>query len=177
MSKVYFISDLHLGHRNILKYRSHFSSIEDHDNTIIENIMTVANKRNILWILGDVIFERGEDNRYYNMVKRISDSFESLNIVIGNHDTDNHYRQQLLFDLWKDGVYNKVHSLVGYKDSWLTHCPIHPEEIRKKQMVIHGHTHNHIIDDPRYFNACCEHVDYTPINYQVIKEIVRERIK
>ena len=175
MSKVYFISDLHLGHRNILKYRPEFSSIEDHDNTIFENIMSVGNKRNVLWILGDIAFERGENDKYYNMLKKISESFDSLNVVIGNHDSDNNYRQQLLLDLWKDGVYSKVYSLVGYKDSWLTHCPIHPEEIRNKSMVIHGHTHNHNINDNRYFNVCCEQVGYTPINFQEIKRIVRER--
>ena len=175
MSKVYFISDLHLGHRSILKYRPEFASIEEHDNTIFDNIMSLANKRNSLWILGDIAFERGENDKYYNMLKTISDSFDSLNVVIGNHDSDNSYRQQLLLDLWKDGVYSKVHSLVGYKDAWLTHCPIHPDEIRNKKMVIHGHTHNFVVDDGRYFNVCCEQVDYTPINFQVIKEIVRNR--
>ena len=175
MSKVFFISDLHLGHRAILKYRPQFSSIEEHDNIIFDNIMNLANKRNSLWVLGDVIFERGVDDKYYNMLKTISDGFESLNVVVGNHCGDSVYRQRLLFDLWKDGVYSKVYSLVAYKKTWLSHCPIHPDEMRGKEFNVHGHLHDHVIDDPRYFSVCCEQVDYTPINFQVIKEIVRGR--
>ena len=33
MSQIFFIADLHIGHRNILKYRSEFSSVKEHDGT------------------------------------------------------------------------------------------------------------------------------------------------
>ena len=38
-SNFYFVSDLHLSHKNILKYDNRpFNSIEEHDQSIINNI-------------------------------------------------------------------------------------------------------------------------------------------
>ena len=67
--------------------------------------------------------------------------------------------------------YDEVYSLLKYKEFWLSHCPIHPDELRGK-LSLHGHTHNHNIDDPRYFNTSCENIDYTPISLHEIREIM-----
>lgn len=166
MSKVYFIADLHLGHNNILKYRD-FSSIEEHDSTILENILSVVNKRDTLWLLGDVVFERGENNIYIEMMRKISDNVGFLNVVAGNHCLDNKYRQSIFKDLWIEGIYDNIYSLLKYKKTWLSHVPMHESELRGK-FCIHGHTHNTKVDDHRYFCVSCEQVDYKPISYQNI---------
>ena len=47
MSKVYFISDLHLGHRNIPKYREQygdqFKTLESHNEFIISQMLFLEN--------------------------------------------------------------------------------------------------------------------------------------
>lgn len=48
--------------------------------------------------------------------------------------------------------------MVKYKNLWLTHAPIHPDELRGKKNV-HGHCHGHILNDKRYINVCVEHAD------------------
>jgi hypothetical protein len=50
----------------------------------------------------------------------------------------------------------------------LTHCPIHPAEMRKCIANVHGHVHQNSIttkklfcdpiEDPRYINACIDDV-------------------
>ena len=50
----YFISDLHLGHINVISYeRNQFDSIESHDKTVLESLKKVqATDR--LFIVGDI---------------------------------------------------------------------------------------------------------------------------
>lgn len=56
MSKVYFTSDWHLGHKAILKYRSEFSSVEEHNNLFVENFNKTVKKRDTVYFLGDICF-------------------------------------------------------------------------------------------------------------------------
>lgn len=43
--------------------------------------------------------------------------------------------------------------LFSYKNTWISHCPIHPQELRNRDGNIHGHLHNSIVPDLRYFNV------------------------
>lgn len=54
MSKIFIISDLHLGHANVLKHdKRPFSTVEDMDNTIIENWNKQVQMRlRLIWIIG-----------------------------------------------------------------------------------------------------------------------------
>ena len=87
-------------------------------------------------------------------------------LVIGNHCAER-YDQKLLY-----AKFNKVYGLKKKYGAWLTHAPIHPDELRGK-FCIHGHTHNHLIDDSRYINVCPEHHDYMPVNLKDIKEYMK----
>ena len=61
-----------------------------------------------------------------------------------------------------------------YKKQWLSHCPMHPDELRGNNNI-HGHIHSHTIDDPRYFNVCCERIDFQPIPFYDVVETLRKR--
>ena len=51
----YFTSDLHLGHKVITKYRSQFSSADEHDEAILTMLESFP-KRTLMHILGDFLF-------------------------------------------------------------------------------------------------------------------------
>lgn len=146
MSRVYFISDLHLTHRNILKFAGGAragSTIKEHDDAIIDACNNVVNKNDLLWILGDIAFSR-------EGLARLDEIRCQKHIILGNHDgfTMNEYQQ-----------YGRVYpGLVRYKRLWLSHCPIHPDELRGK-MNVHGHVHNATINDSNYINVCIEALD------------------
>lgn len=153
---VYVISDTHFGHSNILRYRTCFNSIEEHDKIITENILKTCGKRDSLYILGDVcIYKDG-----FKYLEEIANSVEFLHICLGNHCNERKGSPTLEDYM---SVCKSVFGMKKYKDAWLTHAPIHPVELRGK-FSIHGHVHSNSIDDPRYFNASCENVDYTPVN-------------
>lgn len=163
MSQVFFVSDLHLGHKNICKYRKEFTSQKEHDSTIVNNILKCAGKRNHLWMLGDCFFTKESLTHLY----LFKQSFDKVHWILGNHDTDRPESKENVFLAanrgWVDGIY----SMAKINRFWLSHAPIHTDELRGR-MNIHGHTHYHNIDDDRYINVSMEQIDYKPISLQNI---------
>lgn len=52
----YFISDLHLGHKNVLKFDNRpFINIEEHDKTIIDNWNNKVNDNDDVYVLGVLV--------------------------------------------------------------------------------------------------------------------------
>lgn len=153
MSKLLLSSDLHLGHKNIFKFRTQFATAEEHHETVFENLATSVNKRDSLILLGDV----GSSE----WLARIRDiKCQKKSIVLGNHDLE----WASIADIYV--TFDSIYGLYSKKNCWFSHCPIHPSEFRKKRLNIHGHLHDSVIDDERYVNVCLEHTDYKPIDLQ-----------
>ncbi len=157
MSKVFLTADLHIGHRNICKYRSEFSSPAEHDECIIDNWNSVVTKaRYQVWVLGDMYVK----NKYYDFDSITSRLNGTIHIITGNHCYDT--------------AYHSMHIAVGLVKKygfWLSHCPMHPQELRGRRNI-HGHIHgveNQLCDD-RYINVNCEFWGYTPVNLELIRE-------
>ena len=157
---VYGISDTHFGHKNILKYREGFGSIEEHDEIIRDNILSVVRKRDSLYILGDVcVYDTS-----WHIVKDIANRVSFLHICLGNHDIERKNCPSL--DDYMS-VCKSVFGMKKYKNFWLTHAPIHPDELRG-QRNCHGHVHYNTLNDDRYVNISCEAIDYTPVDLSKI---------
>ena len=66
MIKVFFISDLHLGHKNILRYANglrHGNNIEEHNQWLVTQWNSVVKPSDAVYVLGDVAF--GHQNLEY----------------------------------------------------------------------------------------------------------------
>ena len=117
IDKVWFISDTHFGHANILKYcnRWPFMTIEEraiidsvptgndnsryknlriskqtvclHDDIIIDNINKSVGANDTLWHLGDFAFVKEDFKRAKEYRERIS--CKNINFIWGNHDRRN----------------------------------------------------------------------------------------
>jgi calcineurin-like phosphoesterase family protein len=158
MSIVRFIADLHLSHANMAKRRG-FSTVEEHDEHIIAKWNSVVNKRDVTYILGDVTMEKSSP---YPLLDRLNGI---KHIVLGNHD-----RRQDTKKLFQYA--ESVGGMINYKGVFLTHCPIHSDELEYGIVKnIHGHIHDKVVmkmldgwevPDERYFCVSCEQVDYTP---------------
>lgn len=166
MAQTHIISDIHIGHKNILKYRTRFDSIEEHDDLIMENILGKVGKRDSLWLLGDCFFDEGSIDFLRTLKKYVL----YINWVLGNHDTDNASRQKVLRKIIGEGLVHRVGSLFNRGGFWYSHHPIHPLELRGK-FNIHGHVHDATLPDNRYFNASCENISYTPVTLAALKEV------
>ena len=83
----FYISDLHLGHKNILKYDNRpWKTIEDMTIGVINNWNKVVSQKDDVYILGDFAFQNS-----YMTPFLITDVLSRLNgkkyLILGNHDT------------------------------------------------------------------------------------------
>lgn len=163
MATVYFIGDIHAGHKNICKFRTEFSSEEEHFQFVKENYHRVVTKRDTVFFMGDIAFSK---ERLDDVSKWIG---EQKVLIAGNHCLDNLTMKELV------NSFDKVYALKKYKEFWLSHAPIHPEELRGK-CNIHGHVHYATLDDNRYFNTSLENINYAPINIETIREKIKGNI-
>ena len=154
--QVMFTSDLHLGHRSICKYRSKFTTAEEHDEYILD-LMSKLNKRTILFILGDFLFDGPHFEVYLHRIAKFPCT---IKLVMGNHDSMQLYTQTIAPNI------SIQLPLFTYKNTWISHCPIHPQELRNRDGNIHGHLHNSIVPDLRYFNVNLDvnGYDFVPLN-------------
>lgn len=170
MTKLWLCADLHLGSKNVTKFRTDFSSCEEHDSIIYDNLASSVGKRDSLYILGDVVVgERLKSEFWLGEIGKIRCAKKTL--VLGNHDTDHKVSIHQLA-----AVFDDIHSLHARRNVWFSHCPIHPNEMRGKIANIHGHLHANVIDSPRYINVCLEHTGYKPITFGEIQERFLSRI-
>lgn len=155
-ARVAFISDLHLGHDNILNWSPsrHGNNIHDHDRWIIEQWNSVIRKRDTVYLLGDVAFSR-------EALAQCAQLNGNKNVILGNHDKYDIELYQQYFTVCR--------GIMKYKGFWLSHAPIHPDELRGCRNI-HGHVHNKTIPDNRYINVCVEAVHGTPIFFDQIKQ-------
>lgn len=175
MSNVWFCSDLHFGHKNIQRFRGGIDSEEDNRFKIIDDWNKVVTKRDDVYVLGDAAFtmETIHDFGLLSGARKF--------LVRGNHDC---LDTQVYLKYFK-----AVYGLLKYKEFWLSHAPIHPDELRGK-VNLHGHVHYESIRksfnpatdvkqelDPRYFNCCVENVLELKGRRLISLEEIRECIK
>lgn len=161
MSNVYIYGDLHLGHKNIVKFRD-VESEEEQYEILKEKYHSKVTKRDTVIFLGDTCFTK----------QRLLDlaTWQGRKInIIGNHDME----RGITFRDFV-GVYDNVYSLLSYKGFWLSHAPIHQDEIRNKWGNIHGHCHDYQVDDARYLCLSLEHTNGYPILFEEAKERIAE---
>mgnify|MGYP003605830330 FL=1 len=162
---VFFTSDSHLGHRVITKYRPQFQNIKEHDEAFLTE-MSKLTKRDDLFVLGDFIFDC-PDFEYY--LKQIAKMPLKVKLVMGNHDSLKMYKQDIAKNI------EIQLPLFSYKNMWVSHAPIHPDELRNRYINIHGHLHGSVIktDDlvnERYFNVNLDNNNFKFVSLETIKE-------
>lgn len=137
-------------------------TVEEHDNYIVRQWNSVVSKNDLVYVLGDVCFDKTK----LPLLKRMKGN---KHLILGNHD-------EFSLETYKP-YFNKIHGFMKYKGvAWLSHAPIHPDELRGK-WNIHGHVHHKTLPDYRYINVGVEVLDGKPISWdelQVIMSIRRE---
>lgn len=152
MSNIFFISDLHLGHKKILEFSPNRGGHDEvsHSEWLVNQWNKVVTKHDLVYVLGDVCFNK-EHLKYLKMMKG------KKNLVLGNHD-------EFPLSIYQE-YFGKIFGITKYKGFWLSHAPVHEQELRGK-MNIHGHVHHKSITKPnsdvydvRYINVCVEACD------------------
>jgi calcineurin-like phosphoesterase family protein len=101
MGNVRFIGCLHLGHEKMAKKRG-FNTSHEHDKHLINEWNKVVNKRDVVYILGDVTMETSEHYYLLDRLKGVK------RVVLGNHDRPRDVKELLNY-------VDNVSGMVQYK--------------------------------------------------------------
>lgn len=142
---IWFTADTHFGHARIIEYepkmRGHFSSIEEHDQQLIDNWNARVRKGDLVYHLGDFAFAKPA------RVKEIVDQLNGqIYHVQGNHDVPLEHKKVVWSKLYAE-ISPKVD---GQKQKiCLFHFPIQSwNKNHRGSWHLHGHSHNHLRSGP-----------------------------
>lgn len=154
---IYLISDLHLDHKNIMRYCDRpFSSVEEMNRTITDNWNEVVEEDDFVYLIGDLAFGRRRSKMRY-WLKKLNGN---VILILGNHDKGYldsiaHADKCVLFYRGKRFLLIHDPKMVNIGDDW----------------VIHGHEHNNkpekypfMNGKNRTINVSVELINYTPIS-------------
>ncbi len=161
MSNVFVISDLHIGHKRILEFSSQWrggKTIDEHDEWIVDQWNSVVNKKDKVFVLGDVCFDL-KKLCFLDRMKGRKD------LILGNHDQFKISEYQKYFQ--------NIHGITKYRGTWLSHVPVHPDNLRRLPNI-HGHMHDKSVRigdrlDTRYANVSVELVGGIPARFETVK--------
>lgn len=152
-------SDLHFGHKNIIRYSDRpFPDTETmNEILILEYNKLVKPEDKSIWV-GDIGFYPDDKT---NAILHRCNGYKIL--VIGNHDFNKRELRKLHFD--------EIHIVYNlqFDDTTVafTHYPM--DNLPKGWVNIHGHVHKGKPDEAatnRHINVNCEFIDYKPIKLQ-----------
>lgn len=166
--KTFITSDQHWGHANFLSFKDDegnlirpFSCVEEIDQLMIDNWNKVVRRNDKVYQLGDLCFSNRD-------LDRIMPQLNGEKVFIrGNHDK---LKLAQYAKYFKD-----IRGSHRLDDMILSHIPLHPASLERSKGCIHGHIHSyHVLKDgekdPMYFNACVEVNNYTPVDFEFIRE-------
>lgn len=159
--KVFSTSDFHFGHNSILEFRKNFKSIEEHDNLLFDQFAKLS-KKDIVIIHGDFIFNNSLKYDYY--IETMAKMSCRMKLIFGNHDSKKLYKENRIKNLELELP------LYTYKGFWMSHCPIHSGQMRKRVANVHGHTHSYSLEDEKYFNVSLDVHNFKFVEFDEIRE-------
>lgn len=139
MKNHYITSDLHFGHRNILRFcpntRAKYGTVENMNEQMILEWNTIVQSEDLVYILGDVAFMSG-----YEASKIMNRLNGSKILIKGNHDV------KALKDLNFRNSFTEVHEYLEISHNGVHCCLFHypiAEFNRQHRGAVHFHGHLH----------------------------------
>ena len=183
--KVWFTSDLHFGHRNVIRFCNRpWADEKEMCEGLINNWNSCVGDNDIVFVLGDTFWFN--DSR---LIKKVIDRLKGKTIYMlpGNHDDFSHYHRvdtysenrrvilcQDVVVLWLQEANGKITEI------WMSHYPMMtwPHRVNGAWQLF-GHIHskpgrNDGVDQdlPLHWNQCdvgTDHWDYIPVGFETLK--------
>ena len=202
---IHFISDFHIGHKNVLKYDGRpFEDVDEMHVELIKRWNNVVEDDDIVYYLGDLAFCRDETTVWFlhsfkntlpiflkNNKEKISfihidcDTYQSTKDVFDNIKFDRfeniHESGTEIFI--KDEDLKSARGSQGYQQFILSHYPILSwNRAHYGSIHLHGHCHGSLMKSNQDYykrkvlDVGCNVIDYTPISYQGVKDIMEKKI-
>lgn len=164
----FFTSDTHFGHDNIIIHdKRPFKTVQEMDETIIENWNKTVKPIDEIWHLGDFCFRADKPASWY-----LSKLHGRIHIVWGNHDDKEAKKFSHLFSSTQDSKYLRIN---GQKITLYHYAQRSWRAMQKGAWMLHGHSHHNLPDYGKSLDVGTNGHNYTPISFDMIKEILDKR--
>lgn len=174
---IYFISDTHFNHKNIIKYCNRpFDNVEQMNETLVKNWNDIISEEDIVYHLGDFALGSKE------FIQKILNKLKGKKYLIrGNHDK---WSARIYEDFGFNVLKNAPIKLDEYK-LMLSHIPIPDTQIPKGFINLHGHIHNKKLYEciekyepskyslEKHINISCDVIDFKPISLDRIRNLLK----
>lgn len=179
MSEIWFSSDLHFWHDNIIKFCNRpFSNGVEMTEQLVDFHNQFVKPEDTWYCLGDITMRRGEDT---GALLPLGQMNGHKHLFLGNHDHFDMRHYRLYFE--------KIMGSKKLDGIEFTHIPIHPFSMNGSKANVHGHIHSNDSPSPKvtlekngkltvqpYINICVEKTNYHPINFDEVKRLIKVAI-
>lgn len=184
---IFFTSDLHFGHRNIIRFCNRpWGSLEEMDEGLVKNWNSVVGKDDIVFDLGDFAF--ASNGRWKEILSQLNGRHY---LILGNHDIQRFpgdkimelfedVQPQMLLQIDDRYVYLNHYPFLCYGGSW--------RGPKNAVYQLHGHVHsgpnsagkdcdrlNNIF--PYQYDVGVDNNNYKPISWQEVCEKIENQVK
>jgi len=178
--RYFFTGDLHLSHKNVIKYCNRpFETAAEMNEKLIDNWNSVVTKSDIIYVVGDVAFEKDQEKRD----KMLGRLHGEKHLVWGNHD------KGLKPTAWQ----KHFHSAADIRSITI---PMQKEDRVVNQHIVmchyamrvwdrahygtwhlFGHSHNTLPDDPNSLSldVGVDAWNFTPVSLDQIAEAMSKK--
>lgn len=166
---IWFTSDLHIGHTNIIKYCNRpFADVIDMSRGLVDRWNSLVGVDDTVYVVGDVFLTT------FYVGQHVINSMNGTKILIkGNHDRG--------VDAMIKAGFTEVHKQLeielndGQFKVLMNHYPLPIDKIPENvDVLIHGHTHGPPRVSNKKINVCVDIWDYFPVSEAQICDIINE---
>lgn len=169
---IYFTSDLHLGHNNIIRHCNRpFFSVAEMDAALIDNWNHRVHRDDTVYILGDLMFRNSlPPEAYLEQLKG------RKHLLIGNHDRD--WIKKCDLSRYFESVEKLSFLSDGKQQMTLCHYPMMSWPHMTRCYMVFGHIHNNtdadywplIRNSPLMLNAGVDINGFQPVTFEELVE-------
>ena len=189
LQKVFFTSDLHFGHENVLRFDNRpFASVEEMDAELVRRWNEKVGKGDLVYVLGDLIW-KSRNGDAHNLIRSLNGQ---IILIKGNHDRFLHNAQARAS---LAGIKDYDDICVTLEDGSVRRCILShyfiPFYNGHRHQAIHLHGHSHFTDEAdlelkmatelnesgfknEIYNVGCMYWDYAPVTLaEILSQTVR----
>lgn len=185
---IWFVSDLHFGHKNILRFCNRpWNTTEEMDEALINNWNSVIKDNDIVFNLGDFAF--APNSKWKEILGKLKGKHY---LVLGNHCITR-WPGDKIMELFESVQHQMLLKIDNKYKVILNHYPFlcYAGTYRKPEdcvIQLHGHVHEYPgatgkdIERLRYrfpyqYDVGVDNNNYTPVSWDKIKDIIQQQIK
>ena len=189
LQKVFFTSDLHFGHENVLRFDNRpFASVEEMDAELVRRWNEKVGKGDLVYVLGDLIW-KSRNGDAHNLIRSLNGQ---IILIKGTHDRFHHTAQAKAA---LAGIKDYDDICVTLEDGSVRRCILShyfiPFYNGHRHQAIHLHGHSHFTDEAdlelkmatelnesgfknEIYNVGCMYWDYAPVTLaEILSQTVR----